>query len=106
MRIHIKATGIELTPSIKEHIETKLAPLAKYLNHWDQSDSVLLRAEVAKTTNHHHKGDIFYAEANLELPHKTIRIEETHHDLHAAIENLKDRLKAEILKLKEKETAH
>jgi len=58
--------------------------------------------EISKTTRHHHKGDVFYAELNLSLPHKMIRIEEYNSDIYAAIDVLKDRTKAEISKLKTK----
>lgn len=107
MRIQIKAKGFELTPSLRDFIEEKLMPIDKYVARWDDgTDSVILRIGVAKTTNHHHKGDVFFAEANLDLPHKVLRVEETDQEIHMAVENLKDRLKNELLKVKDKMTEH
>ncbi len=102
MRIHIKATGLELTPPLKEFIEEKLGMLAKYIQRWDENNSVIARIEIAKTTKHHQKGNVFYAEANVDLPHQVLRVEETNVDAYAAIEKLKDRLKTELLRIKDK----
>ena len=102
MKLVIKATGFELTPALKQLIEQKFNTLGKFLQHWEKNRETLLRVEIAKNSEHHNKGPVFYAEANLDLPEKVLRIEESHEDLHAAIEELKDRLKNELLRLKDK----
>lgn len=106
MRIQIKAKGFEMTPSLQQLIEEKMMSLEKYMTRWDEGDGVIMRVEVAKTTNHHQKGPIFYAEANLDLPKHVLRVEETNEDMHKAIEAMKDSMKTEVLKVKEKETDH
>lgn len=106
MRLQIKAKGFDLTPSLQQFVEEKMSGLEKYVSRWDENDSVLLIVEVAKTTNHHNKGEIFYAEANLEIPKHLLRVEETGEDMHAAIDMMKDRLKNELLKLKDKLSDH
>ncbi len=103
MRIQISAKGFELTPSLQEFVEEKMMSLQKYVSRWDENDSVIVRVEVAKNTKHHNKGDVFYAEANMDLPKRMLRVEETGADLHAAVDVLKDRMKNELLKLKDKE---
>lgn len=106
MRIHIEATGFELTPSLKKFIEEKIGGLDRFIQRWDRNDSVIVRVEVSKTTKHHQKGEIFYAEANMDLPHKVLRVEETNVEIHTAIDEVKNRLKNEITRLKDKETEH
>lgn len=106
MRIQIKATGFEMTPSLQQFVEEKITGLEKYLSRWDEGDGLIVRVEVAKTTNHHQKGEIFMAEANLDLPKHMIRVEETNEDMHKAVEAMKDSLKAEISKVHEKEADH
>lgn len=106
MRIQIKATGFEMTPSLQLFVEEKIMGLEKYVSRWDEGDGVIVRVEVAKTTNHHQKGLIFRAEANLDLPKQVIRVEETNEDMHKAVEAMKDSLKTEILKVKEKAADH
>lgn len=95
-----------MTPSLQQLVEEKIMGLEKYVSRWDESDGVIVRVEVAKTSNHHQKGQIFMAEANLDLPKHVIRVEETDEDMHKAIESMKDSLKAEILKAHEKEADH
>lgn len=77
--------------------------LEKYVSRWDENDSVIVRVEVAKNTKHHNKGEVFLAEANIDLPKHLVRMEVTDADLHAAVDVLKDRMKNELLKLKDKE---
>ena len=106
MRIQIKAKGFDLTPSLTQLVEKKFRSLEKFLFNWDENDSVILRIEVSKNTKHHQKGMVFYAEANLDLPKNVLRVEETNEDMHAAIDKLKDRLKNDLLRLKEKLADH
>ena len=106
MRLQLKAKGFDLTPAIQQFVESKMMSLEKYVSRWDKGDSVLLAVEVAKSTNHHNKGEIFYAEANLDIPKHLLRVEETGEDMHAAVDMLKDRLKNELLKLKDKLADH
>jgi len=106
MRLQIKATGFELTPALQQLVEKKFSGLEKFLAKWETNRELLLRVEIAKNTKHHNKGMVWYAEANLDLPQKVLRIEETNEEMPAAIEKLKDRLKNELLRLKEKLADH
>ena len=106
MRLQVKATGFDLTPALNQLIEQKFSGLTKLLERWEKNTDVLLRVEVAKNTKHHNKGKVFYAEANLDLPMKILRIEETAEDMHEAVDKLKDRLKKEISRYKEKLADH
>src|SRR3989344_2178110 len=102
MKLNIKATGFELTSSLQELVEKKFSGLEKFLAKWETNRELLLRLEIAKNTKHHNKGMVWYAEANLDLPQKVLRIEETNEEMQAAIDKLKDRLKNELLKLKDR----
>ncbi len=99
MQINIKATNIELTPRIKDYVQEKMDMLERYLG-----DVKIIQAdfEVAITTLHHVKGEIYRAEANIELPHELLRVEKTEKDLFKAIDKVKDHLKISIKKYKEK----
>ena len=106
MILQIKATGFELTPALKKFIEDKFLGFEKYIGRWDENNSVILKVEVAQNTKHHQKGNIFYAELNMDLPKNVLRIEEVGTDMYQAVEKSKDRLKNELLRLKEKEADH
>jgi putative sigma-54 modulation protein len=95
----IKGTGIELTDAIKDAVETELALLDPMVERW--GDAVSADVEVGKTTQHHHKGEIFRAEVNLQIPGKLLRAEDENEDLYVAIKNVGDTLRRELNKEKE-----
>ena len=58
--------------------------------------------EISKTTNHHKKGEIYRAEANLIVNGDLLRVEKTEKDSYKAIDKVKDHLELVIKKYKEK----
>ncbi|MDD4930944.1 MAG: ribosome-associated translation inhibitor RaiA [Candidatus Colwellbacteria bacterium] len=102
MKVNIKTKNFELTEAIREYIETKMEHLNKLTSDWSIEGSAELDFEVAKETQHHNKGDVYYAEANLKVPGKLIRAEKNSDDLHAAIDSVKDILAEQIKEYKEK----
>ena len=89
MSIHIntiKATGMELTPAIEEHVRSRVASLEKYVDEKDTSTNMDI--EVGKTTEHHQSGEIFRAEFTIQFKGKTIRATSTNEDLYAAIDEV------------------
>ncbi len=102
MEIQIKATGFDLSESIRETIHRKLAVLDRLLSEEVAAGSSLVRVEVAKTTAHHRKGeDIFRAEVMLTLPGETIRVDEGGADLYTLLDTLKDTLAEKVKQYKE-----
>ncbi|MDO8443110.1 MAG: ribosome-associated translation inhibitor RaiA [bacterium] len=102
MNLDIKATNLELTPAIKQYIETKISGLSKFLEKWEKSGKINVKFELARTTNHHSKGEVFYAEMNLNLGEKMLRAEHSAEDAYKAIDKVKDIMKEEIIEFKEK----
>lgn len=103
MIIDIKGTALDLTPSIKEYIGKKLLPLARFVKRYEKAGEVHLFIEIARTTRHHNKGNVFYAEITMGLPKIVLRAEANNVDIRAAIDNVKDIFKREIGKYKEKQ---
>ena len=99
MQINIKATNIELTPEIKDYVQEKMDMLEKYLASVQVINADF---EVAMTTRHHNKGEIYRAEANLNVPGDLLRVEKTEKDLFKAIDKVKDHLTRSIRRYKEK----
>ena len=99
MEIKIKTTNFSLTPSIGNYLQEKLNTLDKFLPN---DESIFADVELAKTTKHHQKGDIFKAEVNLKVSGRLIRAVAETWDLHAAIDIVKDDLQREITMNKEK----
>lgn len=101
MKLTLKGTNLELTPSIRTFIEDKIGSLDKFIKKYEALGEVKAEVEIARTTKHHRKGNIFYAEVNLHLPKKTLRAEFEGTDVRSTIDKVKDKLKSEIGKYKE-----
>ncbi|HRH21596.1 MAG TPA: ribosome-associated translation inhibitor RaiA [bacterium] len=99
MQVQIKATGLTLTPAIREYIEEKIASLDKYLG-----DIAVTNCDfkIEMTTKHHNKGDIFLAEVNLAVPGDLLVIEKTEADLYKAIDKVKDHLLEAVKRYKDR----
>ncbi|MDP3947767.1 MAG: ribosome-associated translation inhibitor RaiA [bacterium] len=102
MQITVKATQLKLSPALRTHVEEKLGALEKLVRRWDAAGAVSMSVEIARTTRHHKKGQIYYAEANLTLPGGMLRAREEHWDLRAAVIKVRTKLKKEIDKYKER----
>lgn len=89
---NIKATNIELTTAITDHINDRLNVINKFLNDND----AVVQIEVGRTTNHHNKGDIFRAEFNIKSKEKNFYSESSKHDLYLAINDAKDQIVNEL----------
>jgi len=97
----IQAHHMELTDAIREYAWNKLTELSKFLPEGTHASVDIV---LERTTNHHQKGDVFKAEANIDLPGQLINSETVHEDLYAAIDSLKDEVGREFKKYKEKLT--
>ena len=99
MKIIIKGEKIKLTPSLKDFVEEKLADLEKLFESKVKRDfEVKAFVEVGKTSEHHRKGDIFFAECQIFLPGKGIRSVAEREDLKLAICEVKDQLQVQLKK--------
>ncbi len=102
MKIIIKATNLEVTPSIRDYAEKKIESLGKFLG--PNRENVLAAIELGITNNHHKSGDIFRAEVHLSdvATGEQFYAEAEKDDLYAAIDEMKDRAERECLTLKKK----
>ena len=98
MNINIKTTSLELTPEIKKYVETKMQALEKFLKRLDEKGAVEMQIELARTTEHHQKGNVYYAEINLGLPQNALRAEAESIDIRSAIDEVQEDLKRQIEK--------
>ncbi len=102
MNITIVAKKLDLTPSIKKFIEDKFGSLARMVSSFEKEGELDCFVEISRTTRHHKSGEVFYTEATFRLPGKTLRAEAADLDIRIAIDGVKDTLKAEIKKYKER----
>ncbi len=99
MKINLKGTAVELTPEISAYLQKRLKGVEKFL---PKGDAFITDVELAKTTNHHHTGDIFRAEINVHIGGKSFRAISEGQDLYSAIDSMKDQITRELSSYKEK----
>jgi putative sigma-54 modulation protein len=99
MDIRIKSTRLELTDAIRDYFQKKMDMVEKHLGGIKVTNCDV---EIEKAVGGQHKGEIFRAEVNIEVPHHILRVEKTEKDLYKAIDKVKDHLDLMIKKYKEK----
>lgn len=106
MRVTIRRRNLELTPSLATYAEKKIIePIQKLLKRIRDDELPILDVELARTTRHHRKGNVFHAEANLSLDGTMLRAEATAEDIRAACDLLEEELRRELTHYKTKRTA-
>ncbi|MFT3755169.1 MAG: ribosome-associated translation inhibitor RaiA [Pseudoxanthomonas sp.] len=95
MRIETYGNQIEVTPALREYVETKFQRLGK---HFDQPMDVRAQLGVRKPD--------YIAEATLSLAGKTLHADAGAQNMYAAIDILADKLDRLVLKHKGKQGQH
>ena len=101
MKIEISCANVDLTPPFREYILEKMETSHDAIRRFEEGGELSLFFKIARTTKHLH-GDVFDAEAMLQLPGKLIHVKSTNSDARAAVDEIKDELKIELRKYKEK----
>ena len=94
IRVEIRGENIEVTDAIREHVEEKVAKLERYFN-----DVPNTHAHVNIKVRNNKRGKI---EITIPMKGLTLRAEEVHDDLYAAIDLVIDKLERQIRKHKTK----
>ena len=95
MRIETFGKDVEVTPALKEYVDTKLQRLGK---HFDQHCEIRVTLSLQK--NEHH------VDASANLPGQTLHAEASGQTMYAAIDILADKLDRLVIKHKEKHLPH
>ncbi len=101
MKIKITTTNIELTSAIESYVDEKMRGVEKFAAPHENEDPVV-EVEIGKTTNHHHSGDVFKAEASIRVRGKHFRATSEMSDLYAAIDDMRNELVRELSSHKDK----
>lgn len=99
MQIQITGKNIELSQAIKDYVDKKMTALNKFYNE------KIIRAEVVLGVNsdHHQKGDKFFAECKLDVPGKNLFAIKEEDSLYKAVDKIRDYLELELKKYKLKQ---
>lgn len=101
MNIIIKTTNVELTSDLEQWVKSRIEPLAR-LDKFLQEPDIEVWVEIGKITQGQKTGKIFRAEAQLNLPGKSIRAEAITNNLKKSINEVKEKLQREIVDYKER----
>ena len=97
MTTTIQASGIDMTDALRQYAEEKIGTLEKFF-----PGIVKIDIDMGMDSQHHQKGKVYYAEVNVSIPGKVVRVMKEAEDLYKAIDKVKDHLKVELQKMKEK----
>ena len=100
MKVQVKYTGFAATPSIKAHIAKRMGAIERVIQRYEEEGDLLLSIEVAKSTKHHKRGEVFYAEITIVLPGQALRAEHTDLNIFQAINKAQEMLKGRLRKYK------
>jgi putative sigma-54 modulation protein len=96
MRLQVKGKNVELTPSIREYAERKLAKLDKQL-----ADQTQVEVELSEQKNPS-ISDSSVAEATIFTKGPTLRAREAAPDMRASIDRLVDKLQRQVKSYRER----
>lgn len=94
MSINIKATNIELTEAIENHVKKQLKKIEKLLLNSD----AIFKIEVGRTTNHHNKGDVYRAEIDISGGEEKYYASSEHSDLYTAFNLTREQILKEVMR--------
>jgi ribosomal subunit interface protein len=100
MNINIKTTQITSTPAIDAYVNKRLDKISKLLS---DDPTVQCDVELALTTAHHHKGQIFRADIHIVGANKNLYAASEQSDLYSAIDSVQDHILVELKTNKEKQ---
>jgi putative sigma-54 modulation protein len=101
IKINIKATNIDLTENIKDHVNQKISMITKFMKLKPEQKAIF-DIEIGKTTNAQNQGNIMRAEINLEISGSFNRTESTQDNLFQAIDDATNEMIRKVRKSKEK----
>lgn len=96
---HVKSTGMEMTDAIEAYLKKKISAMEKFIKG---AEDIIAKIEIGRTSNHHHKGNVFKADVSLQYGDHKFRAEATTEDLYKSIDKVKDEIVAEITKANKK----
>ena len=92
LNFNIRGENIEVTPAIRDHVENKVRKLERYFNDGaNATANVNLKVYNDRETK---------VEVTIPMKNLTLRAEERHNDLYAAIDLIVDKLERQIRKYK------
>jgi len=100
MNINIKTTNVMSSDAITEYVHKRLEKIGKIVGN---DPAAQCDVELARTTGHHNKGDIFKAEIHIVGASKNLYASSEKEDLYMAIDDVQNDILRELTAHKEKQ---
>lgn len=100
MNLTISGHHLDLTPAIREYVQSKLTRIKR---HFDHVIDITVILSVDKLTEKEKRQK---AEVNVRVKGKDLHVESIAHDLYAAIDGLIDKLDRQVIKYKDRVQDH
>jgi len=96
MNLHLSGHHVEITPAIREYVQSKLERIERHFDHVIDVNVIMTVQKLDQTI-----------EANVHLSGKDIHVHSNHGDMYAAIDELIDKLDRQVIRHKERfQTRH
>lgn len=102
MNTNIKNTNLMLSDALTDYVNKKLEKIDSFLA---DDPTAQCDVELARTTDHHHKGEIFRAEIHIVAAGKNLYASSEKEDIYMAVDDAKDEILRELKSVKEKRFA-
>ncbi len=102
MKINTKATSLSITPAISDYLDKRLSKIENIIG---DDTTTICDVEIARTTAHHHKGEIFRAEVHITSKHHDVYASSDKEDLYMAIDDAVDEASRSLTSRRKKYTA-
>ncbi len=106
VRIDFHYIHTEPTSALEDHARKSFESLSHVISGLDPEGTALLKLEFVRTTQHHHKGQVYEVKAQLSMPKKVFHADAEGEDLHTILDSIKHKLMHLLEKHKGQATAH
>lgn len=103
MRYQIRYTKTDSSPALQQYIEAKLVATLEKLAHAEgPHDPWQIMIEVGRSTVHHQKGNIWFAEVTGATSYGPVRVRSEASEIHEVIDLCEEELKSQLTRSKGK----
>ncbi len=102
MNTNIKNTNLMLSEAVSEHVSKRLEKISVLL---EGDPTAQCDIELARTTDHHNKGDIFRAEIHIVAAGKNLYAASEKEDIYMAFDDARDEILRELKSSREKKVS-